>query len=77
MCSSQLEITDIIELYQTAKSHGYITSIGKNSHYDALTGMYFRAVAQSSEQHLMVSSSEFASFLYCSKIINRRRTDKC
>ncbi|UUG68266.1 hypothetical protein [Salmonella phage vB_SalM_SPJ41] len=34
MCSSQLEIADIIDLYQTAKSHGYITSIGKNSHYD-------------------------------------------
>lgn len=77
MCSSQLEITDIIDLYQTAKSHGYIASIGKNKHYDALTGMYFRAIAQSSEQVLMVSSSEFASFLYCSKIINRRRTDKC
>lgn len=77
MCSSQLEIADIIDLYQTAKSHGYITSIGKNSHYDALTGMYFRAMAKSSEQHLVVSSSEFTSFLYCSKIINRRRTEKC
>nr|DAN14594.1 MAG TPA: hypothetical protein [Caudoviricetes sp.] len=70
MCTTTLEIEDILNVHSAFSMCEWSCT---NKHFDTLKSLYIRACAQpDSEEHLMVSRSEFSAFLYCSKILKLR-----